>query len=46
MTMTNLNTIIEAIKRLPLDQQQHLYSFLEEVLVLGAQVNQITQQVK
>lgn len=46
MTIANSNTIIEAIKRLSLDQQQHIYSFLEEVLVLGAQVNQITQQVK
>ena len=44
--MANSNALIEQIKRLPLHQQQHIYSFLEEVLVLGSQVSQITQEVK
>jgi hypothetical protein len=46
MAMANSNAIIEQIKRLSLHQQQHIYSFLEEVLVLGSQVSQITQEIK
>ncbi len=46
MTMAYSNTIIEQIKRLPLHQQQHIYSFLEEVPVLCSQVSQVTQDVK
>jgi len=34
------------IQKLSLPQQQRIYSFLEEMIVLGSQVNQITQDVK
>ena len=40
--MTDSKDLIEKIQRLPLYQRQHIYSFLEEVLLLGSQVNQIT----
>ncbi|WP_268253932.1 MULTISPECIES: hypothetical protein [Clostridium] len=40
--MANSNTMIEEIKKLPLHKQDHIYSFLEEVLVLGSQIKQIT----
>ena len=44
--MANSDDLIKQIQRLPLHQQQHIYSFLQEVLVLGSQVSQITQEVK
>lgn len=44
--MANSNTIIEEIKKFPIHQQEHIYSFLEGVLVLGSQVSRITQEVK
>lgn len=44
--MANAEDLIQQIQRLPLYQQHHIHSFLEEVLVLGSQVNQITQEVK
>lgn len=44
--MATSNSIIEEIKKLSLPQQQRIYSFLEEVIVLGSQANQITQDVK
>lgn len=31
----NSNDLIKQIRKLPLHQQQHIYSFLEEVFVLG-----------
>lgn len=44
--MANSDDLIKQIQKLPLHQQQHIYSFLQEVLVLGSQVSQITQEVK
>jgi hypothetical protein len=42
MTIVNSNTMIEKIKKLSLYKQDHIYSFLGEVLVLGSQIKQIT----
>jgi hypothetical protein len=46
MPMANSITILEEIKKLPLYQQEHLYYYLGEMLVLGSQVSQLTQEVK
>lgn len=44
--MANVATILSEIKTLPQYQQEELLSHLEEYLVLGAQVGQVTKEVK
>ncbi len=44
--MANVATILSEIKTLSQYQQEQLLSHLEEYLVLGAQVSQVTKEVK
>jgi len=44
--MPSVNTIISDIQTLTLSQQEELLSYLEEFLVLGSQVDQISEEVK
>lgn len=44
--MENIKSLISDIQKLSVYQQEQLLSYLEEMLVLGSQVGQVTQEVK
>lgn len=44
--MASIPSLISDIQKLSLTQQEQLFSYLEEILVVGSQVNQVTQEVK
>jgi hypothetical protein len=44
--MASIPSLISDIQKLSLTQQEQLISYLEEILVVGSQVNQVTQEVK
>lgn len=44
--MASVNSLISDIQKLSVSQQEQLLSYLEELLVLGTQVGQVTQEVK
>lgn len=44
--MASVNSLISDIQKLSVSQQEQLLSYLEDLLVLGTQVGQVTQEVK
>lgn len=44
--MAYITSLISDIQKLSVTQQEQLFSYLEEILVVGLQVNQVTQEVK
>ena len=44
--MADIKSFISDIQKLSISQQEQLLSYLEELLVLGSQVGQVTQEVK
>lgn len=44
--MASVNSLISDIQKISVSQQEQLLSYLEELLVLGTQVGQVTQEVK
>jgi transposase-like protein len=44
--MANYQSLISDVDKLSVFQKEQLYSYLEEVLLLGSQVGQVTQEVK
>lgn len=44
--MASIPSLISDIQKLSLIQQEQLFCYLEEILVVGSQVNQVTQEAK
>ncbi len=44
--MVSIPSLISDIQKLSLTQQEQVYSYLEEIVLVGSQVNQVTQGVK
>ena len=44
--MASIPSLISDIQKLSLTQQEQLFCYLEEILVVGSQANQVTQEVK
>jgi transposase-like protein len=44
--MASVPSLISDIQKLSFPEQERLFSYLEEILVVGLQVNQVAQEVK